>query len=669
MQFLGLDLFLNVSSIITLISIVAFAFMPSKFIANFAALIISINALLLSLFVLPAVDGDIIEFSINTGAFLGNTTIYIDRLSAWFILIVNFTSFTGAIYGIGYLKTHSETRNKIMLHWILFILFHVSMVWVCMLKNAFAFLIAWEIMSLTSTLLVIFDHQNPKTIKAGINYFVQMHISVVLLTIGFIWVYSQTGSFDFDAIGQFFSTNPNLWLFLIFFIGFGIKAGFVPLHTWLPHAHPAAPSHVSGVMSGVIVKMGIYGIFRMVSFLKADYLLIGEIIITVSIISGLYGILNASVRRDFKQILAYCTIENIGIIGIGIGIGLLGIGNNSLLLYYLGFGGALLHVLNHSLFKSLLFYSAGSIYQQTHTRNIDKLGGLIKYMPKTAIFFLIGSLAIGGIPPFNGFISEFIIYSGLIEGLKSNNMGEIILLVLTFAGVSVIGGLSILTFTKTFGTIFLGSAREILHQKPNEVSMYMLLPQYLIVFVMLSIVFFSSSYLSFANNISSSLTDNSFSVINPDLVNYSQIMTSISLYSILFIAFIAFIYGIRYLAIKNKEQQFQPTWGCGYVAPNSKMQYSGKSFSKPLSKIFSFLLIENKQYSEIKQNEIFPVQKRYSSLYIDFIETRLINPISHRMIYCVNYFKFIQNGRIQSYVIYGIIFILVIFILTVLNFV
>lgn len=669
MQFLGLDLFLNISSIITLISIVAFTFMPSKFIANFGATVISINALLLSLFVLPAVNGDVIEFSINAGLFLGNIPIYIDGLSAWFILIVNFTSFTGAIYGIGYLKTHSETRNKIMLHWILFILFHVSMVWVCMLKNAFAFLIAWEIMSLTSTLLVIFDHHNPKTIKAGINYFVQMHISVVLLTIGFIWVYSQTGSFDFDAIGQFFSTNPNLWLFLIFFIGFGIKAGFVPLHTWLPHAHPAAPSHVSGVMSGVIVKMGIYGIFRMVSFLKADYLLIGEIIITVSIISGLYGILNASVRRDFKQILAYCTIENIGIIGIGIGIGLMGIGNNSLLLYYLGFGGALLHVLNHSLFKSLLFYSAGSIYQQTHTRNIDKLGGLIKYMPKTALFFLIGSIAIGGIPPFNGFISEFIIYSGLIEGLKSNNMGETILLVLTFAGVSVIGGLSILTFTKTFGTIFLGSEREILHQKPKEVSMYMLLPQYLIVFVMLSIVFFSSSYLSFANNISSSLTDNSFSVINPDLVSYSQIMTSISLYSILFIAFIAFIYGIRHFVIKNKEQQIRPTWGCGYVAPNSKMQYSGKSFSKPLSKIFSFLLIENKQYSEIEQNEIFPEQKRYSSLYIDFIETRLINPIFHRMVHSVNYFKFIQNGRIQSYVIYGIIFILVIFILTVLNFV
>ncbi|HPR86276.1 MAG TPA: proton-conducting transporter membrane subunit, partial [Prolixibacteraceae bacterium] len=230
--------------------------------------------------------------------------------------------------------------------------FHLSMVWVCLLQNAFAFLVAWEIMSLSSMMLVIFDGHKGKTIKAGLNYLVQMHISVVFLTIGFIWVYMETGSFSFDALSAFFSSRPNIWLFLIFFVGFGLKAGFIPLHSWLPHAHPAAPSHVSGVMSGVIVKLGIYGIFRIISFMKADYLLIGEIVISISILTGLYGILNAAVHRDFKRMLAYCTIENIGIIGIGIGLGLMGIGNNSQVLYFLGFGGALLHVLNHSLFKS-----------------------------------------------------------------------------------------------------------------------------------------------------------------------------------------------------------------------------------------------------------------------------------------------------------------------------
>ncbi len=667
MQLFDFGFLLNIPFIVAFIAIVAVCFVPLKFKANFGALVISLNALLLSLMVLPALQGDIIKYSINAGTFLGTIPICIDGLSAWFILIVNFTFFTGAIYGVGYLKAYSEAKNKITFHWILFILFHLSMVWVCLLQHAFAFLIAWEIMSLSSMLLVIFDNQNPKTIKAGINYFVQMHISVVLLTVGFIWVYFQTGSFSFEAIGLFFNTNPNIWLFLIFFIGFGIKAGFVPLHTWLPYAHPAAPSHVSGVMSGVIVKMGIYGIFRIITFLKADYLILGEMIVTISIITGLYGILNASVRRDYKQMLAYCTIENIGIIGVGIGLGLIGIGTQSPLLYYLGFGGSLLHVLNHSLFKSLLFYSAGSVYQQTHTRNMDKLGGLIKYMPKTAILFLIGAIAIGGIPPFNGFISEFIIYSGIIEGLKTNNISEILLLVLTLAGISVIGGVSILTFTKTYGTIFLGSEREKLSHKPTEVSRTMLFPQYLIVIVMLSVVFFPQFYLNTVNNISLSLNNSLFAANITGLENYSQTLKYISLFSALFIAIVALFWTIRWFAIKNKPHDIQPTWGCGYMAAYSKMQYTSKSFAKPLSKIFSFLLIEKKQYHEIQNSEIFPKKRKYLSKYFDFFEFRLINSILHRIIYFTNYFKFIQNGRMQSYVLYGIIFIIAIFILTVFN--
>lgn len=658
---------LNISLIVTFVSILILFFTPLKHKANFGAFAIAINAIILSFLVIPSLQGEAITFSINAGTFLGNISVNIDGLSAWFILIVNFTTLTGGIYGVGYLKTHEEPSNKITFHWILLLIFQNSMVWVCLLQHAFAFLIAWEIMSISSMLLVIFDHHKPTTVKAGINYFVQMHISVVFLTVGFIWVYFQTGSFDFQSIGIFFNTNPNIWLFLVFFIGFGIKAGFVPLHTWLPHAHPAAPSHVSGVMSGVIVKMGIYGIFRIITYLNADYLLLGEIVVTISIITGLYGILNASVRRDFKQMLAYCTIENIGIIGIGIGLGLMGIGTQSPLMYYLGFGGALLHVLNHSLFKSLLFYSAGSLYQQTHTRNIDKLGGLIKHMPKTAFLFLIGSLAIGGIPPFNGFLSEFIIYSGLIEGLKSNNLSEIILLVLTFAGISIIGGISILTFTKTFGTIFLGNERETLHHKPHEVSRTMLYPQYLIVAIMLSVVFLAPYFLKAVNNISFSLSNRPMLTNFNELASYSQAAWNISIYSTLFMIIITLFFGIRHYAIHKKSQVLRPTWGCGYTASTAKTQYTGKSFSKPLSKIFNFILIEEKQFKKIEPSEIFPQKRTYITKSYDFIEHRLLNPFLNRLVYLTNYFMFIQNGRIQSYVLYGILFIVSIFILTVFN--
>lgn len=662
-----LGLLLNVSWLVTFIGIVALLFVPVKIKPNLAIFIVVINAIITGFLSIHVLTGNVIENVFFGGYFFNNITIRIDCLSAWFILIINFTCITGVFYGSGYLKAYNEPAKKITLHWILFVLFQLSMVWVCMLQHAVAFLIAWEIMSFTSMILVIFDHNNPKTIKAGINYLLQMHISVAFLTVGFVWLYFQTGSFSFDAFNTYFGINNNLWLFLIFFIGFGLKAGFIPLHSWLPHAHPAAPSHVSGVMSGVIVKLGIYGIFRVASYLQTDYLLLGEIIVSISILTGLYGILNAAIHRDFKKMLAYCTIENIGIIGIGIGIGLMGLGNNSPGLYYLGFGGALLHVLNHSLFKSLLFYSAGSVYQQTHTRDMEKLGGLIKHMPRTAFTFLIGALAIGGMPPFNGFISEFLIYSGLIEGLKINELNEIILMILTLAGLSVIGGLSILTFTKNFGTIFLGSERLKLPHEPHEVSSLMLVPQYFVIAAMLCVAFVPQFFLQIINKVISGLSIGTALPEPAGLGNYISIMQSISLYSLLFIGVVFLFWGIRSFALRGRSQAIEPTWGCGYIAPNSKLQYSGKSYSKSLSKIFNFIVVERKQYEELNQGEIFPAKRKYTSHYHDFFEFRLIHVITNRLIYAANYFKFIQNGRIQFYVLYGIAFILTIFILTALN--
>jgi len=659
--------FFDYSILITIIGIISLFFVPVRFKANLAVLVVFLNVLLTGFIAFNVLNGQTFDYTLNAGAFLGNIQISVDSLSAWFILIINFTSITGAIYGSGYLKAYIEPAPKLNLHWALFIIFHLSMVWVCILQHGFAFLIAWEIMSLSSMLLVIFDSHKPKTLKAGIIYLVQMHISITFLTIGFIWIYFQTGSFSFEAFQTFFGSNTNIWLFLIFFMGFGIKAGFVPLHTWLPQAHPAAPSHVSGVMSGVIVKLGIYGIFRIISFLKSDFLLLGEIVITISVLTGIFGILNAAVHRDFKRMLAYCTIENIGIIGIGIGLGLMGMGTGSPILYYLGFGGALLHVLNHSLFKSLLFYSAGSVYQQTHTRDMDKLGGLIKTMPKTAILFLIGAIAIGGLPPFNGFVSEFVLYNGLLEGMKSDNIGQISLLVLTLAGLSIIGGISVLTFTKTFGTIFLGTERETLDHKPSEVSFIMLLPQYLIVIVMLSVAFFPQFYLNSIADLLANMDNAKAFVGSSGLSDYSGMIANINLYSIVFLAIIALSWVGRGMFIKGKAKKIEPTWGCAYIAPNSRMQYTGKSFSKSLGKIFNFLLIEEKEYKELKEGEIFPKNRKYVSHYHDFFEHRLINYITHHLVYAANYFKFIQNGRIQWYVWYGIVFMLAIFTLTVLN--
>ena len=658
---------INLSWIIAFLAVIVLLFVPVNMKAYAASCAVVLNAIATSWLAIVVLAGQTVSFTFYGGSIMGDIIIRIDELSAWFILIINFTCITGVFYGTGYLKAYDNPAKKLTMHWILYILFQLSMVWVCMIQHGLVFLIAWEVMSLSSMMLVIFDANNPKTLKAGINYLVQMHISVVFLTLGFVWLYFQTGSFSFDTFTTYFGMNNNIWLFLVFFAGFGLKAGFIPFHSWLPHAHPAAPSHISGVMSGVIVKLGIYGIFRVASYLKSDYLVLGEIVIILSVLTGLYGIINAAVHRDFKKMLAYCTIENIGIIGIGIGIGLIGLGNNVPVLYYLGFGGALLHVLNHSLFKSLLFYSAGSVYQQTHTRDMEKLGGLIKSMPRTAVIFLIGSIAIGGIPPFNGFISEFLIYSGLIEGLKLQSMDQIIIMVLSFAGLSVIGGLSILTFTKTFGTIFLGNQRQPLAHKPHEVSSIMLVPQYIIIVLMLSVSLFPQIYLGVIGNILTGFTKNTVVPMPLEFTGYISIMRDISLYSLLFIAITGTFWGIRVFIMRGRPQITGPTWGCGYTAPTSKIQYTAKSFSKSLSKMFNFIVIERKQYEELKKGEIFPKNKKYVSHYHDFFEFRFIHVVTNQLIYAANYFKFIQNGRIQSYVLYGIVFILAIFLLTIFN--
>lgn len=640
---------------------------PERVKAIFTFAFAGLNSLITSYIAIQGIISNGIEVNLAGGNFLGAIPFRIDSLSAWFILIINLISTAGILYGIGYLKVYKPLRSILTVHWVFFLLFQSSMLWVCMVQNSIAFLVAWEIMSISSMFLVLFDHTDPKVLKAGINYMVQMHLSVVLLTISFIWVYFQTGTFDFKGIGTFFGANANIWLFLLFFAGFGLKAGFIGLHTWLPHAHPAAPSHVSGVMSGVIVKMGIYGILRVITYLKADFIVLGEIVLSASVLTGLFGIMNAAVHRDFKRMLAYCTIENIGIIGIGIGLGLIGLGRSNNLLVFLGFGGALLHVLNHSLFKSLLFFSAGAVYQQTHTRDMDKLGGLAKKMPQTAALFLIGAIAIGGIPPFNGFISEFIIYCGLLNGIESANIAEITLMIMSFAGLSIIGGISILTFTKTFGTIFLGAQRQPLHHEPKEVSNTMLVPQYIMVGFMLLVAFLPGCFLQLMNMVIGGIFPDLNMASNPALLRYASVMQHISLYSLLFIAFIGLIYLLRSRVSAAKEIVYDQTWGCGYVASTPKIQYTGKSFSKSLGKLFHFVLIEKKSYSELKSDEIFPKTRRYASHYLDFFEHRIIDPIIGRLQYFIDLFKFVQNGKVQAYVLYGILFVLFIFIGTILN--
>ena len=655
------------SAIIAGIGIVSIPLLPSRIKAFSNFIFVLLIAITTSIPAVNALLGNPVELTLPGSAFFGDIPLRIDALSAWFILIINLTCINGAFYGIGYMKPYQERKANLSLHWTLFLIFQSSMLWVCMLQHSLAFLIAWELMSLSSLFLVIFEHEKKETLKAGVNYMVQMHIGVAFLTVAFIWVYFASGSFDFLAISDYFGTNFNAWLFLLFFIGFGIKAGFIPLHSWLPHAHPAAPSHISGVMSGVIVKLGIYGIIRMALMLQSELLLIGELLLIISMITGVFGILNASVHRDFKKMLAYCTIENIGIIGAGIGLFLIGAGFNNNMLMVIGLSGALLHTLNHSLFKSLLFFSVGSVYQQTHTRDMEKLGGLIHKMPQTASLFLIGSLAIGGLPPLNGFISEFLIYNGFLNGINTIGLTHSTLMILSLASLAFIGGLSLLTFTKTFGTVFLGNPRQQLHNPPSEVSLWMRAPQYFIVAIMLSIGLFPQFYFSVSLQLIQSVSPASGQIVLDDFALMIRLMGNVGRYSMLFLALLIGIYLLRNYFTGLQPSQKNATWGCGYVAPNVHMQYTGKSFSKNLSKLLGFVVKEKKKYIEIEAGEIFPKSRKHTSHYVDFFEATIFEQATKRLLHLLNYFQFIQNGRVQMYVMYGLFFILLVFFGTLFN--
>jgi len=282
-------------------------------------------------------------------------------------------------------------------------------------------------------------------------------------------------------------------------------------------------------------------------------------------------------------------------------------------------------------------------------------------MPQTAALFLVGSLAIGGLPPFNGFVSEFILFTGFLNGIMTMELLHSTLMILSLAGLAIIGGLSLLTFTKSFGTIFLGSPREQLHHNPSEVSLVMRIPQFLIVAVMLSIGIFPQLYFSAVLHLIIFVVP---SVQLPDVSAFHStitLMTNVGTYSLMFLCLLILVFVIRKILVRNRSVSIDTTWGCGYIAPNSRMQYTGKSYSKTLGKLLGFVTTEKKKYTELKAEEIFPQQRTHSAHYIDFFEDNIFDKGVNRLIHGMGYFRFIQNGRIQMYVLYGVFFIMLIF--------
>jgi len=649
---------INIVIIIVLSASTATLFVNTKLKGIIALSTVSVIGIISSYFALKALLGTSYSIVMTGTMLFGQVPIRIDALSGWFILIINFTIFTGAVYGFNYMRQYRERKNEITLHCIAFIFVQFALLGICAVQNGFIFLLLWEVMAISVFILVIFEHDKPDTIKAGINYVVQSHISIVFIMLGFIYVASKTGSYSFDAVADFSKQQSSLAgtsLFLFFFIGFAIKAGFVPFHTWLPYAHPAAPTHVSGIMSGVVIKIGIYGMLRMLLLIKTDYTTIGYIILIVSTFTGIYGVMLATIQHNLKKLLAYHSIENIGIIGMGIGVGCIGLGATNKWMAILGFSGALLHTLNHSLFKSLLFYSAGNVYQSTRTVNIEHLGGIIKKMPKTAILFLIAAIAICGLPPLNGFISEFLILGSLYNWVFSANLISLIMIVFAIGGLVLIGGLAMMCFTKAFSIVFLGYSRNIDSDDIHERGFWQLLPMYMTVIFMICIGLFPSFFLDALQRPVNLFTHTI--VFNLNLLKVGSI-DSLQIINWLFLGFIIFILvmiALRNFINRKNTIEEGPTWGCAYGTQGSKLQYTAGSFVRSYSKLAKPVLdIEKK---EVEIDEVFPVRKHYETNPYDKIERIFIDKPLKFLSRISDVFLFLQNGHLQRYIIYGIIFI------------
>lgn len=653
------------SYFVGIITLLLSGFIAGIFNKKFKTFMLSLITFVGSIFTLiPAVkvlvSGETLVKTFDFNNLFGSVNFVIDPLSAFFILVISIMCFISVVYSNGYLKPYLESKN-INSHLVFLPMLIASMLLVVTCQNALMFLICWEIMSLSSFFLVIFESEKKEVLKAGIKYLVFMHISVLFIIAAFALLSIKAGSFDFASFGKVLANNQHLAniAFLLAFVGFGTKAGFVPFHNWLPEAHPAAPSHVSAMMSGVMIKTGFYGILRCLALIGIPSKLITYTVLVVSVISALYGVLYAITQHDLKRLLAYHSIENIGIIGIGVGVGMMGLAYHSPLLTLVGFAGGILHILNHSIFKELLFLSAGSVYLKTHTRNVEILGGLIKAMPATAILFLIASIAICGLPPFNGFVSEILIYYGMFKGLSINSFEVVLVLLFAISALAMVGTMAVLCFSKVFSIVFLGLPRsEHAEEVKNDADKSMIISMsVLAVFIFLIGMFPQYVFKAMQQVVLSIVPNASMNICS--ISETLDLMQVVSLFALAFIIFTCILIVLKLKLTKGKIV-FQETWGCGYNRGNNHVQYTASSFVSPFLSMLKPLF--KKVFDIEKPKKLFPHSGHFNLHIEDIEEAYIINPILKFDEWFLSKFEGIQSGNIQSYLKCGLIFLLIVII-------
>ncbi|WP_320045125.1 proton-conducting transporter membrane subunit [uncultured Desulfobacter sp.] len=575
---------------------------------------------------------------------LFSLSFHVDGLSAFFLTAIFAVSLMAAIYSFHYME-NDEDGIKIGTNYFFFSILIASMALVVTAANILTFMISWEIMSLSSFFLVIYGHESAENRKAGYLYFVFTHVGAMFILAAFGLIYGHTGSFDFALMADVPETVKIL-IFVLSFIGFGSKAGVFPFHVWLPHAHPAAPSHISAVMSGVMIKTGIYGILRIYSILDFHTPIFGYITLIAGVVSGILGVVYALGQHDIKRLLAYHSVENIGIILIGLGVGMIGAATGNPLVAVLGFAGGILHVLNHSIFKSLLFMGAGMVLHQTGTRSIDALGGLLKGMKITGSTFIIASLAICGLPPFNGFVSEFFIYMGSFKSIPLGSM-SFAMSIFAIISLAVIGGLALACFTKVVGVVFQGEPRTPEAENAKEHGVAMMFPMGVLAAACVVIGVFPKVFINMALKAVQALgLDYSQIPVEP----FGQITCNITFAALLFLVLVLILLAVRSIYYKNKTVTTSGTWGCGFTQPTVKMQYTGSSYAGSILEFFSAAAPLTEDHPPIKGR--FPSKTHYHSHVSDIAELHMINAVVRPVLYLFDKLRWMQHGDIHLYIGY-----------------
>jgi hydrogenase-4 component B len=586
----------------------------------------------------------------------------LDRLSGFFLFIVCAVSIPAVSFSLPYVAQHYE-KSRAVWYWSLLPLFLLSMTVVVTAATVFAFFLGWELMTVLSAALIYLEGDSEERRRNIFLYLITMHAGAALVISAFLLFAPRAPSLDFASIrtaAGAMAVPEKTAIFLLAFFGFGTKAGIIPLHVWLPRAHPIAPTPVSALMSGIMLKTAVYAFLRFVfDFLSGGPAWGGYLLLVAGGISAVLGILYALFENDLKRLLAYSSIENVGIIYLAMGAAMICMKNQAPVYAALALLAALIHSLNHAIFKNLLFLGAGAIHSRTHSLKLNDLGGLLKLMPMSGTFFLIGCVSIAGLPLFNGFIGEWIVFQSFLAGGKLSGPIAQVVIPLAAGALALTSAVAAACFVNVFGAAFLGRPRSPEIRPSSEVSLSMLLPQGLLATACLVVGLMPMLLIRPLWSVVETLIPGS----NFDSV--ARIGSSIQAMAVVVLLAATATLAVRFLT--RVVVRSSPTWGCGLAALTARMQYTATSFSKPLRTVFATV------YRAERKLEVSPAEKLYFPEAISYQSTRTVSyekllyrPVVNSILAAAQQLRRLQTGNIQWYLLY--IFLALIFMLLFMRF-